>query len=470
MKARTRSAIVPLALLAAVAAAVAYAYYGVERRGQQEMVRKEAEEKLFAFERDRVKELTVEANGSSTKLVRAPGGWRIVSPVGADADRGVVDALLDKVAGLRRKQAVADAAADPARFGLAQPRARVTLALDDGKSETLALGEESSFDGSIFVRPTGGAVELVGGDAKWPIEKDLFDLREKRLLALEEKDLQRIEVTAPKLTFALERAADGWKLSAPLSDRADQATVDRLLGALRGMRATRFVSSPGPDEDYGLDKPRYLVRIAGPGGTERKLAIGAAPRKQDAKKKDAPGAPALYARVGSSREIAAVDSAQAKDLDQDLWALRDKSVLDFDRDKVVAIRFESGGNAVETQRRPAADGGAEEWSITAPRAARARPWKMSGILYGLSTLRATRLADETGKALAAHGLDKPAQTVTLLGAGGTALARLEVGKEEGDNAYVRGSGPRIYEIEKSRLSEIPKTIDDIEDKPAPKEK
>ncbi len=468
MKARTRNAVVPLVLLAAVAAAVAYAYYGVERKGEHEKARKETEEKLFSFQREQVKELTVEAKGSSAKLVRGDTGWRIVSPVEAEADRGVVDALLDKMAGLRRKQAIESGDAGPAnlgRFGLDKPRVRVALALEGGKSETLALGDESGFDGSIFVRPTGGTVELVGGDARWAIEKDLFDLREKRLLVLEDKDIQRIEVTAPKLSYAVERAGGGWRLAAPISDRADQTTVDRLLGALRGLRATQFVSSRARDEDYGLDKPRYLVRLVGP-GAERKLAIGAPPRK-----KGEPDPATLFARVGAARELAGVQAAQVKDLDEDLWALRDKSVLTFDRDKVGAVRFESGAGAIEVQqKKPAADGGAEEWTLTAPRVAPARPWKVSGILYGLSTLRATRLADETGKGAAAHGLDKPSQVVTLLGPGGAVLARLQVGKEEGDKAFVRGDGSRIYEIEKSRLAEIPKTVEDIEDRPAAKEK
>jgi hypothetical protein len=454
MKARTRNAVVPLVLLSAVAAAVAYAYYGVERKAEQEKSRKEAEEKLFAFEPGQVKEITVEAKGSTTKLVRGASGWRIASPIEAEADRGAVDALLDKVTGLRRKQAIAASAtgsADLARYGLEKPRARVTLALDGGKAETLALGDESGFDGSLFVRPTGGAVELAGGDAKWAIEKDLFELREKRLLVLEDKDVQRIEVTAPKLSYAVERAGTGWRLAAPLSDRADQTTVDRVVGALRGLRATQFVSSPSPDKAYGLDRPRYLVRLVGPGGAERKLAIGAAPQK-----KGEPDPATLYARVGTAREIAGVQAAQVKDLDEDLWALRDKSVLAFDRDKVAAVRFVSGDGTIDVQKKPAGDGGAEEWTLTSPRVAPARPWKISSILYGLSTLRATRFADEAGKALAAHGLDKPSQVVTLLGADGATLARLEGGRRQGLRAGGRPAHLRDRKVAGRRDPEDPR--------------
>lgn len=472
MKARTRSVVVPLVLLAAVSVVVGYAYYGVERPNRREEARKETSEKIFSFAKDQVKELTVEAKGVTTKLARAAaagqtsaGDWRIVSPIEAPADRGVVEALVDKVSSLRRQQVIESSAANLERYGLQKPSVRVALGLDGGKTETLALGEVNSFDQSLFVQPTSGAVDLVGGDAKWVLEKDLFELREKRLLVFEDRDLKRLEVTAPRLTFTVERAADGWKLTAPISEKAEQITVERIIRALQGLRATGFEQKPQPDREVGLDRPRYRVRLVDSAGAERQLSIGA-PRL----KKGAPEPTVLLARVGSARELASIQAEQVKDLDQDLWALRDKSVLTFDRDKVTAVRFESAGNSFEVQKKAAADGGAEEWALTSPRAAPARPWKMSGLIFGLSSLKASRPAEEAGKSPADFGLDRPSQMVTLLGADGSALAKLEVGKEAGDKVYVRGGGPRIWEVEKSRLSEIPKGVEDLEDKPAPEQK
>jgi hypothetical protein len=385
--------------------------------------------------------------------------------VAAAADRGAVDALLDKVAGLRRRQLVAPAGAPPAelaRYGLARPRARVSLALQDGKTETLALGDENPFDGSIFVQPTGGSVEVVGGDVRWPVEKDLFDLRDKRILTFEDRDVTRLEVAAPGLSYALERAGDGWRLTAPLADRADGLTAARVLGALRGLRATGFVASTTPAVTRALDHPRLRVRLATQGAPERTLALGAPPVR-----KGEPEPATLYARIGASGEIATVRADQVKDLAPGLWALRDKSVLaPFDREKAEAIRVESAGGVVELRRKPRAGGGPEEWSLTAPRAAPAQAAKVSGILYALSSLQATAVADESGRSLAAHGLDRPSRAVTVLDGAGAALARLEVGKEDGPKTFVRGQAPRILEVETSRLAELPGSAEELEEKAA----
>jgi len=463
MKARARTALGTLVLVAAASAAVAVALR-VEKKGKEEKTRKETEEKLLSFDRAKVRELTVEAKGGTVHLVKAGEGWRITAPVEADAERYAVDAILDKLATVRRRSEVSDAGGLE-RFGLDHPSVRITAGLEGGGSAILALGETNSFDGSIFARVGSGPALVVGSDARWPLEKDLFDLREKRVLTLADQDVARLEVTGPKGQYALAREDGHWKASGPIADRADEATVNRILGALRGLRATRFVDAPGPDRDYGLDRPRWTVRLTAPGGAVRTLSLGAPPPR----KKGEPAEAVLYARVSGSRTLAAVANIAAKDLEADAFALRDKTVLPFDREKVAAVRLESDGNAIEVQKKPAAPdaGPGDDWALTSPRAAPAQRWKMSSLLSTLSALRATRFADESGKSAGERGLASPSRTVTLLGADGKSLGRLEVGKEEGDKVYVRSStGPRIYEVEKARLADLPRSADDLEEKPA----
>ena len=120
------------------------------------------------------------AKGDTTVLARQDGGWRITAPLAAAADGGAVEGLLRRVAELRRKGSVqpgADSAAR-GRYGLASPRARVELVLQGGKKrETLALGDENPFDGSVFVESTSGAIDLVGAEARWSVERSTAELR-----------------------------------------------------------------------------------------------------------------------------------------------------------------------------------------------------------------------------------------------------------------------------------------------------
>ena len=181
MKARTRSLATTLLLVAAAAAAVLAAWWALDLRGAAEAARAEKAERLFAFEPREVRELTVEAPGGTTRLVRGEKGFRI-SALDAPADAGAVDAILELFAHVRRKAEVTPPGAGEqalAGYGLAKPKVRVTALLDGGRTETLALGDRNAFDGTLYARPTSGAVVLVPGELSYWLDKGPADLKEK---------------------------------------------------------------------------------------------------------------------------------------------------------------------------------------------------------------------------------------------------------------------------------------------------
>jgi len=178
MKARARNALSALALLAVASGAVALAL-AVGKKDEAAQATKAAGERLFAFAPADVTALTVIAKGNTTVLARQDGGWRITAPVAAPADGGAVEQLVRRVAELRRKGAV-QPGGDPKareRYGLASARARVEVVLRGGKTETLAVGDENPFDGSVFVESTSGAIDLVGAEARWGVERSTAELR-----------------------------------------------------------------------------------------------------------------------------------------------------------------------------------------------------------------------------------------------------------------------------------------------------
>jgi hypothetical protein len=453
MKATNRTLLSTVALLALAGGAVAAAWFGIAKKDEAAEAKKAAEEKLYPFAPARVKAITVEAKGETTALVRSGDGWRIESPVQADAERAAVEGLLNKVSDLRRKSSIATApdAASLERYGLTRPRAQVTLTLEDGKKDTLSLGDDNAFDGTVFVRTSGGAVELASGDVKWSVERSTFDLREKRLLSFDEKELQRVSVVTPKLAYELVREDDAWRLDEPIKERADDATASRVLGAIRGLRATAFQR---PTPANALARAPWKVKLVSKGGA-RTLVIGEGPRAE-------PGTPAkphdegsqprpLYARLEGAAEVASLPDGATRELEQDLFALRDKSVLRFDRNAVAAAKFTVGGSSFEVKKDSAAG-------------------RMASILWTLSSLEAKAFTDESGRKLAEHGLDRPAREVALLGPDGKELDHLYLSAERGEKTFARSTSfPRIVEIDSSALASLPKTAQDVaEEKPEAK--
>lgn len=180
MKARARTALGSLALLAALAAAVAAAYFLVERPRQAEWERGEAEARLLPFDPAAAREIEVESGGSRMRLLRVEGGWRVASPPEGPADAGRVTALLERLSSLRSLSRVAaPGAGGLAAYGLEPPRSRLSVRLEGGRTETLALGEPTRFDGSLYVQPTSGAVERVSAEARLGLAAGLETLRAK---------------------------------------------------------------------------------------------------------------------------------------------------------------------------------------------------------------------------------------------------------------------------------------------------
>lgn len=181
MRARARSAVGTLALAALAVGAVLLAWRG-DRQGEAARAAKEREERVFGFDAKDVREVTVSAKGEVTRLVRGEADrWRIAAPVSADADAYAANGVVETLATLRRTREAAAPGGDLAPFGLASPMVKVEVVLDGGRRETLAVGDQSAFDGTLFVQPTSGAVWVVPAETRFRLERSTADLKAKPL-------------------------------------------------------------------------------------------------------------------------------------------------------------------------------------------------------------------------------------------------------------------------------------------------
>ena len=87
---QARKSLVTMLVLLLVAGGVgAYAYFGVYKTGLKEDEQKGQDAKIFAFDKARVKSvsLTVKGKGAVIKFDKVDDQWQIVSPIQARADK-----------------------------------------------------------------------------------------------------------------------------------------------------------------------------------------------------------------------------------------------------------------------------------------------------------------------------------------------------------------------------------------------
>ncbi len=203
-------------------------------------------------------------------------------------------------------------------------------------------------------------------------------------------DMQKITITpADGKPVVLERAGADWKITAPVSAKAEKWTVDDLATSLAGLNS-RGDTGLENKSAIGLDKPT-LVEITGKDGKSVKLAIGSRSAVGDVTyvlKDDATSAQIVAADVLSKLEDPVKKYRDPKLSDLLSTDVKQFSVRRPDGD----YRFEKRG---------------DEWQMIDPEKMPVEATEMSDMIGAVAGLRAGEIVAEDAKDAAKYGLSQP---------------------------------------------------------------
>ena len=214
------------------------------------------------------------ASAQRVGLVKTKDGWRIETPVQADADARMVESQIAALEALQANRFIQTPDASPAAYGLTNPAMRVSL--EGNQRQTLLLGRSVPQQ-----KPAQYYAQLEGNPAIFTVNAALFDalknaqelLRERHILPFDPAALSAIDIVdehgARVRLQVLENGswqvmgeANGTRLE-PI--RADDNEVARLVGALRTLKAGAFTNDAPTQENlsaYGFDKPLRTVTLS----------------------------------------------------------------------------------------------------------------------------------------------------------------------------------------------------------------
>jgi hypothetical protein len=433
--------------------------------------RKEQDKKAFSdIKNEDVETLEIVHQGARVSLRKEGVDWRITEPMATAGDDGAIASVISAVTGLEIKKRLEPGKVQPAQVGLDKPETVVTLKTKDGKAAQLYVGKKSSFDESRYVRAGPDAataeISIVSDHAVNGVQKVVADLREKRLVSLTSNEVDALEVTVHKpsdnaVSFKAMRSGesgkhgydDGWKVTAPSVTNADREEMMRIVNAVSGLRATEFVDDEGKQlAKWGLDAPSVTIKLAAP---NKEQAVTVSVVKNGTANK-------YYAKRADRPNVAEIPENVYTAALKDLFGLRDKRVLDFDRERVMRIAAVLPGGGQLTLEKQTTDGDAE-WKVVEPAKANAMSWKVSSLIYTLANFKVTRFAKEglesppPDKVLTEFGLEKASSVITLEDAEGKQMAKLLVGKQQGEELFVMAEGASfVGVVEARRLEDLPK--------------
>lgn len=333
--------------------------------------------------------------------------WRLVSPVDARADAGVITRLLDTIEWLERGDVIRgrewrNKGMTLADFGLEDPRARIHLKSPD-KEWTLLLGRDTPVAGNMFIKELNDAsIFVVPTNLLADLPASIDALRDRRIFLGFPGDVTRIDLRRREGVLSLARSDIGsWRMQQPWNSRAASTAVRDLLDQLFTSRIVDFIAETIDAAPlYGLDEPLAQASVTGDRRYgEQTLLIGK-PTLTDSN--------FLYATRSGENRVFTVPRSLLDALQTRAEILRDRRVLTMTAYEIAAIRIEEGERSILLAKD---ESGA--WEIREPIRARADANRIQNAIAEWAGLRIESFIDNFSTNLAAWGLEPPARRLVF---------------------------------------------------------
>ncbi len=269
----------------------------------------------------------------------------------------------------------------------------------------------------------------------------------EELFTFDADDVRELEVRAEDGAVTELRQDDGvWRLVAPVEAAADDVSATSLAATLSSLEINRVLDEGPVDlEPFGLAAPAIEIGVAADGGNGRqRLLIG----------DETPTGSDRYAKLDASDRVFLIPGYHRTTLNKTTFDLRDKTLLDFDRDALDRLEVMSGERTIGLAR----DG--DDWRLAEPLEAAADFGTVEGLIGSLGSGRMRAVASESPAALGEYGLDAPAYTVSLHA--GSATATLHVGAEAEDGTYYAhdAARPLVFTVDTSLVTNLERGADE----------
>ncbi len=198
----------------------------------------------------------------------------------------------------------------------------------------------------------------------------------------------------------LVREGEAWRMVAPLAARGDDEAIKRLLiNVVKTRKDATLFTQPDADklQELGLAAPDLAMGIKA-GSDSVTILFGT----------KGPTHNVAYVMFEGQPEVYRVHSDVKKEASKDVYALRDKNVLDIEPLKLRRLEVQRRGKprvVVEHHR--------GKWNMLEPTAGRASMEKVLESLFAIDNAQAKGFADESPTDLAVYGLMIPSLVLTV---------------------------------------------------------
>jgi hypothetical protein len=277
-----------------------------------------------------------------------------------------------------------------------------------------------------------------------------------RLFHFAPDTIARIEIRQQKDSqpevILLERTPEGekgsrWRIRQPIQSAALDFPVEQLLNTFSRLTPQLTLEEANDLAAFGLDQPRQQIALFPKEGEPYRLAIG----------NDNFDGSGFYAQPEGGK-VVLLASNQKGSLLPSLLALRDKTLLSFDRAAVKSLQVQlAEAEVVRLQRQE------ETWQIVEPRVLPADDLNVDRLLSTLSSLQAVEFPAETKTELASYGLEQPSAQLTVELKDGKTLSVALGSEKEGQVYVITSEHPAVATILTSTADILRADLEELRD-------
>jgi hypothetical protein len=382
--------------------------------------------------------------GAETVLERnGLGKWVMVSPE-YPADQDTVNQLVTAAANISSDRVVEDKDSDPKAYGFNDPALSVDITTKGGKVNKLRLGDDTPTNSGSYATVDGDPrVFTVASYVKTGLDKTYNDLRDKRLLTVDQDKLSRVELIAKKQDIEFGRDKDQWQIVKPKPVRADGSQIDDLIRKVRDAKMDLAVS----DEDakkaasaFASGTPVATVKLTDPTGTQQ---------MEIRKVKDD-----FYAKSSMVAGVYKVPNDLGTAVDKGLDDFRNKRLLDFGFNDPNKVEVHDGAKSYTFQKT------GEDWFSNGKKLDSV---SLQSFLDKLRDVSASKFIDsgEPGTA---------AMDITVTWSDGKKSEKLLISKHGADYIGKRDNEPSLYGLDSKTVDDLSKAAADVKPAPPPAKK
>jgi len=381
-------------------------------------------------------ELTKKTGDQITLTKDSVGAWKITAPQSLPVDQSVVSGMLSTLSSLNSDRLVEDKATNLSRYGLSNAAVTVVITDKNNSTHKLLIGDDTPTGNAAYANLEGDPrVFTIASFTKTSVDKNVDDLRDKRLITYEPDKITRVELSLKGAQLEFGRDKDQWQIVKPKPMRADATKVDDLV---RKLTDAKMEASAPTNTDKDKTKPEDAF-AAGSLVSVAKVTSDAGTQQLEVRKaKDD-----YYAKSSVTQGVHKVSADLGQALDKKWEEFRDKKL--FSSNDPTKIEIHDGAKSYFLTK-----DGDDWWDAGGKKLDRAGA---QALVDQLRDLQATDFAESGFGATVMH--------ITVTSNDGKRVEKTLISKSDKSPLAKREGEATLYVLESGAIDNLQKLLNDL---------